>query len=244
MNAALERHRSILDFTLSSLARRKAKNLSLLLVYTAVVFALASVLFFTQALRREARVLLRDAPELLVQRLAAGRHDFLPERWVQEVAALRGVAAFRGRLWGYHYDPLSRANYTLMAATTLENVMLPAYPLGEPRPRLERCARELLEMLGLGHRARARAEWLSGGEAQRAAIARALINEPAVIIADEPTAHLDSRLSLEFLGVVARLKQRQKTVIIASHDPLVREAPSVDRVVALRDGRLAPEAPA
>jgi len=57
---------------------------------------------------------LRDVPELLVQRVAAGRHDLLPEAWVQAVAGIRGVAGARGRLWGYYYDPLSRANYTVM----------------------------------------------------------------------------------------------------------------------------------
>ena len=65
-------------------------------------------------LRRESRAVLRDVPELLVQRTVAGRHDLLPESWVGTVAGIRGVAGARGRLWGYYYDPLSRANYTVM----------------------------------------------------------------------------------------------------------------------------------
>ena len=69
MRHVIERHRYLLDFTLSSISRRKGKSLALLAVYAAVVFALASVLFFTEALRREARVVLRDAPELLVQQV-------------------------------------------------------------------------------------------------------------------------------------------------------------------------------
>ncbi len=114
MRTWLERQRYVLDFTLSSLARRKAKNVALLLVYALVVFSLASVLFFSHALRQESRAVLRDVPELLVQRVVAGRHDLLPEAWVGQLAGIRGVAGARGRLWGYYYDPLSRANYTVM----------------------------------------------------------------------------------------------------------------------------------
>jgi ABC-type lipoprotein release transport system permease subunit len=114
MRTFLERQRYLLDYTLSSLARRKGKSLSLLVLYALVVAALASVLFFTQALRREARLVLRGAPELVVQRLAAGRHDLMPDRWVGAIAGIRGVAGARGRLWGYGWDPITHANYTVM----------------------------------------------------------------------------------------------------------------------------------
>jgi ABC-type lipoprotein release transport system permease subunit len=110
----LERQRNVVDFTLSSLARRRGKNLSLVAVYALLVFALASVLFFTHALRREAAIVLRDAPEVVVQRLAAGRHDLAPARWVGALAGIRGVSAARGRLWGYYWDPVIRANYTVV----------------------------------------------------------------------------------------------------------------------------------
>jgi putative ABC transport system ATP-binding protein len=73
------------------------------------------------------------------------------------------------------------------------------------------------------------------------AIARALVNDPRVVVADEPTAHLDSRLSQEFMGIAAALKAAGKTVLIASHDPIVCDSPVVDRVVRMRDGRLAAE---
>jgi putative ABC transport system ATP-binding protein len=69
-------------------------------------------------------------------------------------------------------------------------------------------------------------------------IIRALINNPSVIIADEPTAHLDTKLSHEFMGIVGRFKDEKKTVLIASHDPIVYESSLVDRVVNLRDGRI------
>jgi putative ABC transport system ATP-binding protein len=96
----------------------------------------------------------------------------------------------------------------------------------------------LLEQFELSRHAAAPVEWLSGGEQQRVAIARALINDPAVIIADEPTAHLDSRLSREFMATVAILRATSKTILIASHDPLVFDSPLVDRIVAMRDGRI------
>jgi putative ABC transport system ATP-binding protein len=70
------------------------------------------------------------------------------------------------------------------------------------------------------------------------AIARALINNPEVIIADEPTAHLDTRLSQEFIEAMAALKKKGKTVLIASHDPLIYSSQVVERVVELRDGRV------
>jgi putative ABC transport system ATP-binding protein len=125
--------------------------------------------------------------------------------------------------------------------TALENVMLPAYPLGVPRAQLVARARSLLDRLGVGRRAGARADWLSGGEAQRVAIARALVNDPRVIVADEPTAHLDSRLSAAFMDEVAALRGEGRTVVIASHDPIVHDSPVVDRVVTMRDGRVVAE---
>jgi ABC-type lipoprotein release transport system permease subunit len=114
MGPGLERHRAILDFTLASLARRKGRNLSLLLVYATVVFALASVLLFTHALRVQATATLQGAPELTVQKLAAGRHDLAPEAWIGVIEGIRGVAGARGRLWGYYFDPASHANFTVM----------------------------------------------------------------------------------------------------------------------------------
>jgi len=69
-------------------------------------------------------------------------------------------------------------------------------------------------------------------------IVRALMNNPSVIIADEPTAHLDTKLSLEFMEILGKLKEDGKTLLLASHDPLVYESRVVDRVVNLRDGRI------
>lgn len=87
-------------------------------------------------------------------------------------------------------------------------------------------------------KASAKVEWLSGGEAQRTAIARALINNPSIIIADEPTAHLDTKLSNEFMDIIGRLKEEGKTILIATHDPIVFESNVVDRVINIRDGMI------
>jgi ABC-type lipoprotein release transport system permease subunit len=116
MNRSLERHRNIIDFALSSLSRRKGKNLSLLLVYTLIVFMIASIIFFVQALKREAQLTLREAPDMVVQRLMAGRQDLVPVSMAEEIASIRGVGSVKPRLWGYYYDAAVGANYTLMAA--------------------------------------------------------------------------------------------------------------------------------
>ena len=97
-------------------------------------------------------------------------------------------------------------------------------------------ALDLLEQFSIARHAGQRVELLSGGELQRVAIARALINNPSIIIADEPTAHLDSKLSSEFMEIVGSLKAEGKSVLIASHDPLVFDSPLVDTVVEMRDG--------
>ncbi len=115
MNRAVERHLNILEFTLASLLRRRGKNLSLLMIYLLVIFMLASLVFFVSALKREASLILNDAPDMVVQRLMAGRQDLVPAGYASEIALIRGVTAVRPRLWGYYYDALSGANYTIMA---------------------------------------------------------------------------------------------------------------------------------
>jgi len=116
MRTWIERHRNILDFTLSSLLRRKRKNAALISVYTLIVFLLASVLFFTYGLREEASLLLKEAPEMTVQRLVAGRQELIPVNYIERIRAIRGVSSITARLWGYYYDPVVGANYTLMVA--------------------------------------------------------------------------------------------------------------------------------
>ena len=149
----------------------------------------------------------------------------LPERFLTDV---------RRRTFGFVFQRFN----LIKGITVLENVMLPAYPTGERHGVVRARALELLDRLGLADKGPARVEWLSGGEAQRTAIARALINTPAVLIADEPTAHLDTALSREFMEIMGQLKDQGTSILIASHDPLVRDAAVIDRIVEMRDGRL------
>ncbi len=114
MHHWIQRQRYLVDFTVGSLARRKGRNLALIAVYALIVFVLASVLLFSQALRHEATLLLASAPEVTVQRLVAGRHDLIPADYLERVANIRGVAESRGRLWGYYFDPVVAANYTFL----------------------------------------------------------------------------------------------------------------------------------
>ncbi len=122
--------------------------------------------------------------------------------------------------------------------TVQENISLPLLPLGvSPEERRMR-AKVLIERLGISHRQNFPAGQISGGELQRVAIARALINDQPIILADEPTAHLDTKLSKEFLQIMVDLKKTGKTIIIASHDPLVTEKPEIDRIIDVTDGRV------
>jgi len=110
----IEKQKNILDFTLSSLIRRKGKNMALIAVYTVVIFSLASVMFFTYSLKQEAKQTLKHAPEMVVQRLVMGRHDLIPVSYIGEIEKIRGIQSVKPRLWGYYYDPTNGANYTLM----------------------------------------------------------------------------------------------------------------------------------
>jgi putative ABC transport system ATP-binding protein len=158
--------------------------------------------------------------------LLSGREiTSLPEKFLTEI---------RRTTFGFVFQQFN----LIRGITVLENVILPAYPLGESPVILKKRAMELLSLFNLSQKASSKVEWLSGGEAQRASIARALMNNPEVIIADEPTANLDTRLSRELMEIVGNLKRRGKTVIIASHDPIVYDSPIVDRVVEMRDGKI------
>ncbi|MHB8882836.1 MAG: ABC transporter permease [Thermodesulfovibrionales bacterium] len=110
----IERQKNFIGFTLSSLLRRKGKNAALVVVYTLIVFVLASVMFFSYAVKKEAFLILQDAPEIMVQRVVAGRQDLVPESYAARIAGITGVSSAKGRLWGYYYDTIFHANYTLL----------------------------------------------------------------------------------------------------------------------------------
>ena len=149
----------------------------------------------------------------------------LPERFLTEI---------RRRTFGFIFQQFN----LIRGLSAIENIILPGYPSGTPRAQLLARAEVLLADLQLAHRRDAKVEWLSGGEQQRVAICRALINDPEILVADEPTANLDSKLSAEFLVILRRLAEAGRTVILTSHDPLVVESAVVDRVYSLRDGQL------
>ncbi len=112
----LARQRYLMDYTLAAMWRRKWRNLVLLVVFTLVVFLLASVSFFGSAVRFEAKRALKFAPEVMVQNLVLGRHALAPADWVDKLKGIRGTRNVRGRLWGYFYDQGNGANYTVMVA--------------------------------------------------------------------------------------------------------------------------------
>ena len=149
----------------------------------------------------------------------------LPERFLTEI---------RRRTFGFIFQQFN----LILGLSAIENIILPGYPTGTPRARLVERAEALLADMQLSHRRDAKVESLSGGEQQRVAICRALINDPQILVADEPTANLDSKLSAEFLAILRRLAEAGRTVILTSHDPLVVESEVVDRVYSLRDGQL------
>jgi putative ABC transport system ATP-binding protein len=149
----------------------------------------------------------------------------LPERFAAET---------RRKTFGFVFQ-----SYNLIKGlTVLENVMIPAYPTGTKYKVIRDRAEALLHKVRLDKKAHQRVETLSGGEQQRTAIARALINEPSTLIADEPTAHLDTELAASLMEILAGLKNEGKTILMASHDPFVFQSPLVDAVVTMRNGKI------
>ena len=149
----------------------------------------------------------------------------LPERFLSEV---------RRKTFGFVFQQL----HLIRNLPVLDNILLPLYPdslaMGEMRSR----GMALLEQFGLTGKASRKIEQLSGGEQQRVAIARALINDPQILIADEPTAHLDNRLAEEFLAILQTLHKQGRTIIIATHDPTVFDHEFVQKIVTMDDGQV------
>jgi len=130
-------------------------------------------------------------------------------------------------------------NFNLINGLTVaQNIALPLVPTDAPPSQINERVETVSEELQITHRLTFKVDTLSGGEMQRVAIARALINDPEIVIADEPTAHLDSDLAKDILVVFNQLKEAGKTILIATHDPIVEEHPMVNRVLCMRDGQL------
>jgi cell division transport system ATP-binding protein len=121
--------------------------------------------------------------------------------------------------------------------TVMENVAMPLLVRGESRTYVERRAREILEQVGLGFRLDSFPEEISGGEQQRVAVARALIHQPGVLVADEPTGNLDQEMSNEIFKLLELVNAQGTTVFIATHDEaLIRKKPY--RVIRIQDGEV------
>lgn len=120
--------------------------------------------------------------------------------------------------------------------TAIENVMMPMTYAKLPKQKREEKAEELLNLVGLGDRMDHKPTELSGGQQQRVSIARALANNPAIILADEPTGALDTATGHEVLNQLKKLNQSGKTVIIITHD--LEVAKNTNRIITLRDGKV------
>lgn len=149
----------------------------------------------------------------------------LPERFLTDI---------RRQKFGFIFQQF----HLIRELTVLENVLLPLLPLDISARKMNERALPLLQRLQIETKKHLQVKKLSGGEQQRVAIARALINDPQVIIADEPTAHLDRKLAQEFMDTLTRFKQEGKTIVIATHDPFIQDYPLVGKIIAMRDGRL------
>ena len=145
----------------------------------------------------------------------------------------RALSAFRNRHIGFVFQ----FHHLLPEFTALENVMMPALIGGMARKEAERRARELLEMVNLSARATHKPSALSGGEQQRAAIARALVNRPSVVLADEPTGNLDTKNRDEIYALLGDVRREfGQTIVIVTHDE--RLAAQTDRKIEMSDGRI------
>jgi len=172
-----------------------------------------------------------------VARPTAGRVFFAG----REVSKLpeRFLGAVRRASFGFIFQQFN----LIPRMSALANVVVPLLPGALGPAATERRGRELLERFGLAGRAGTPVELLSGGEQQRVAVARALANDPEVVVADEPTSHLDRARAGELVELLGRLRREGRTLLVATHDPFVADHPFVTRVVELRDGRVAADRP-
>ncbi len=151
----------------------------------------------------------------------------------QPLSRVRDLDRFRSRTIGFVFQ----MHNLIPTLTALENVEVPMAETRLPARRKRARARELLDLVGLGARGGHLPNMMSGGERQRVAIARSLANEPAILLADEPTGNLDSKTTDEIMNLLAELNRAQgMTLILVTHNPQV--AGVAERVLTLRDGRI------
>ena len=141
------------------------------------------------------------------------------------------LSSFRNRKIGFVFQQ----HHLLPEFTALENVMIPAFIAGRPEKEARQKALELLDVMGLSDRTTHKPSELSGGEQQRVAVARALINDPAIIFADEPSGNLDTKTKQELHQLFFTLRDKLgQTIVIVTHDPDL--AKMCDRCLVMKDG--------
>lgn len=152
-----------------------------------------------------------------------------------EIGAMDDDAAsdLRNRRIGFVFQSF----HLLPRLTVLENVLLPQRYTATPDASAEERAKKLLTRIGLGERMGHLPGELSGGQLQRAAIARALLNQPALLLADEPTGNLDSKSAQDVLALLAELHGQGQTMVLVTHDPNI--AAKAQRTIHLKDGQVA-----
>ena len=138
-----------------------------------------------------------------------------------------------------HIGFVFQSFYLLPYATVLENVLLPTLYREKAMDGAKERAVELLRLIGLEARMHFRPNRLSGGEQQRVAICRALMNDPELLLADEPTGQLDSKTAAEIMNLLTKMNERGKTVIVVTHDPAI--AASAKRIIQIKDGVIVDE---
>lgn len=154
----------------------------------------------------------------------------------KDVAKLpeRFLTLIRRKIFGFIFQQFN----LIRDVSVQENVALPFYPTETSFAEIKERVDSMLDRFGILAKKNIKVKKLSGGEQQRVAIARALINDPEIIIADEPTAHLDGELAADLLTILADLAREGKTIIIATHDPLIFEHSFVDNTISMRNGRI------
>ncbi|PLY08148.1 MAG: ABC transporter ATP-binding protein [Arcobacter sp.] len=119
-----------------------------------------------------------------------------------------------------------------------ENILLPLIPQNPSSDEIEKLLSDVMKKFKIEHKKDDIVKNLSGGEQQRVAIARSQINNPTIVLADEPTANLDKELSLHFIDIIKELKEQNKTIIIATHDPLFFDLECVDKIIEISNGEI------